>query len=305
MIKMANMNTILLVYVLSVFLNCGTAFHNGEDDSYIKEIQQWQKQRLERLKSPDSWLSLAGLFWLEEGENTFGRNASNDLIIHSDGAPDRIGIFILDNGVIQFNADESVNVFHNEKPIKEIILENDSTPNPSILRFQSLSWFAIKRGNKMGIRLKDSQHPRIKQLKKIDMFPIDSNWRIKAIFEEFETPRMVKTPTVLGLIEEQPCSGVLIFQIKDKTFRLYPCGDNQGFFLVFGDLTNTHETYGGGRFLVVEKPDEKGICWIDFNRSYNPPCVFSPYATCPLPPEENQLPVRITAGELMVAGVGH
>lgn len=298
-------NNFLVVCFLFMLLNCGTSARKDKQDSYKKDIQQWQRQRLERLKSPDSWLSLAGLFWLEERDNTFGRDSGNDFIVQSDGIPDRIGVFTLDKGIVHFRVDESVKVYHNENPVKEIILENDSSPNPTVLKLQSLSWYVIKRGDRLGIRLKDSDHPRINQLKEIEMFPIDSNWRIKAVFEKFEAPRLVKTPTVLGYIEEQYCPGVLIFRIKDKLFRLYPFGDSQQFFLVFGDLTNTHETYGGGRFLVVEKPDEIGNCWIDFNRSYNPPCVFSPYATCPLPPEENQLPIRITAGEMMVKGFGH
>jgi uncharacterized protein (DUF1684 family) len=305
MSKILKMKLLSMICVLFMFLNCGTSGSKETDDSYIKQIRLWQKQRLERLKAPDSWLSLAGLFWLEEGENTFGGDSDNDFIIHIEGLPEHIGVFILKKGIVKFRADNTVDVYHNNKPVKEIVLENDSSSKPTILKFHSLSWFVVKRGNRLGIRLKDAKHPRMKQLKKIEMFPIDSGWRIKAVFEKFENPRIIKTPTVLGYLEEQPCPGVLVFRFRGKSFRLFPFEEDRDFFLVFGDLTNTHETYGGGRFLVVEKPDKNGMCWIDFNKSYNPPCVFSPYATCPLPPEENRLPIRITAGELMVKGFGH
>jgi uncharacterized protein (DUF1684 family) len=115
----------------------------------------------------------------------------------------------------------------------------------------------------------------------------------------------MQIPTVLGTVEQQPSPGVLVFQIGGKEYRLHPGGNDGDFSVIFGDLTNTHETYGGGRFLLIKKPDEKGETWIDFNKAYNPPCVFSPFATCPLPPEENLIPLRIVAGEKMVKDFAH
>jgi hypothetical protein len=296
---------ILVLLFFGFIFECNTSINNKEVEQYVKEIKEWQRQRLERLKSPDSWLSLAGLYWLETGENTFGLDSKNDFIIDNKGTPPHIGVFILENETVRFETSAGVKVIHQGQPITEINLENDSCGKPTILEWGSLSWYIIKRGKQLGVRLKDAGHPRIQQLKQIDAFPVDKNWKIKAVLERYTKPRIMQIPTFLGMIEQQHSPGVLVFQIGGKEYRLHPGGNDGDLSVIFGDLTNTHETYGGGRFLVVKKPDEKGGTWIDFNQAYNPPCVFSPFATCPLPPEENQLPLRIVAGEKMVKGFAH
>lgn len=293
---------ILVLLILGVIKGCEKANKPEVDEEYVRQIQQWQKQRLEKLKSPDGWLSLAGLYWLETGENTFGRDSENDFIIDKKGVSPRIGVFILENETVRFKTSAGVKVLHRGQPITEINLEDDYCGNPTLLEWGSLSWYIIKREKKLGVRLKDARHPRIQQLKQIDAFPVDKNWKIKAVLERYAKPRIMQIPTVLGTVEQQPSPGVLVFQIGGKEYRLHPDGNDGDLSVIFGDLTNIHETYGGGRFLVVEKPDEKGETWIDFNKAYNPPCVFSSFATCPLPPEENQIPLRIVAGEKMVKG---
>ena len=298
-------NIIIILLVLGVIKGCEKATKPEVDEEYVKQIQQWQKKRLEKLKSPGSWLSLVGLYWLETGENTFGRNPENDFIIDKKGISPHIGVFILENETVRFKTTAGVKVIHQGQPITEIKLENDSSGKPTVLEWGSLSWYIIKREKQLGVRLKDAGSPRIKQLKQIDAFPVDKNWKIKAILERYTKPRIMQIPTVLGTVEQQLSPGVLVFQIGGNEYRLHPGGNDGDLFVIFGDLTNTHETYGGGRFLVVEKPDERGETWIDFNQAYNPPCVFSPFATCPLPPEENQLPLRIVAGEKIVKGFAH
>lgn len=288
-----------------LMIGCQNLKNSEVDHEYVKQIEKWREQRLNRLKSPDSWLSLAGLYWLETGENTFGRNSENDFIIDKKSIPPRIGVFILENETVRFKTSAGVKVIHQGQPITEINLENDSSGKPTILEWGSLSWYIIKREKQLGVRLKDARHPRIQQLKQIDAFPVDKNWKIKAVLERYTKSRIMQIPTVLGTVEQQSSPGVLVFQIGGNEYRLHPGGNDGDLFVIFGDLTNTHETYGGGRFLVVEKPDEKGETWIDFNQAYNPPCVFSPFATCPLPPEENQLPLRLVAGEKMVKGFAH
>ncbi len=296
---------ILFLLVLGFIHGCEKATKPEVDEEYVRQIQKWQRQRLERLKSPDSWLSLAGLYWLETGENTFGRDSENDFIIDKKGISPRIGVFILENETVRFETSAGVKVFHQGQPITEINLEDDSCGKPTVLKWGSLSWYIIKRDKQLGVRLKDARHPRIQQLKQIDAFPVDKNWKIKAVLKRYTKPRIMQIPTVLGTVKQQPSPGILVFQIGGKEYRLHPGGNDGDLSVIFGDLTNTHETYGGGRFLVVKKPDEKGETWIDFNQAYNPPCVFSPFATCPLPPEENQLPLRIVAGEKMVKGFAH
>ena len=210
-----------------------------------------------------------------------------------------------DDRFIHFITHKNIPVTYQDKPIRDILLKDDSHKDPTILKLGSLSWYIIKRGEKYGVRLKDSDHPRLKKLDKIETFTVDSQWRIEAKLDKFESPKTIDIPTVLGTIEKQMSPGILVFKINQKTYRLYPLGDEGDLFVIFGDQTNGNETYGGGRFLLVKKPDSNGLTLIDFNKAYNPPCVFSPYATCPLPPQENILPVQVTAGEKMVKGFDH
>jgi len=271
---------------------------------YLNSIKDWQAKRLEDLKSDDSWLSLAGLFWLQEGKNTFGSDKKNSMIITDVKAPPHIGSFILHAGQVRFKVRSETPVHCEGKPVTELVMANDSTRNPTILTSGTLSWFVIKRGTRQGIRLKDSQNPRIRKLKEIKTFPIAMDWRVPAKLIRFDKPRMIETPTVIGTMVEQPSPGKLVFKIKNKTYTLTPMGGDGDLFIIFGDRTNGNQTYGGGRFLTVKKPDSKGQTIIDFNRSYNPPCVFTPFATCPLPPLKNKLPIAVKAGEKMVHDLG-
>jgi uncharacterized protein (DUF1684 family) len=276
------------------------------DAGYLKTIKEWQQKRLEGLKAKDNWLSLAGLFWLRDGQNTFGGDPGNDLVITDVKAPSRIGSFFLENGQVRFKAAAGEMVFHGEKAVFDIKLKSDVEQGVTILNAGPLSWFVIKRGDRLGIRLRDSGHPRIDKLREIATFPVDTKWRVEAVLEHFEKPRKIKVPTVLGTENDSPSPGVLIFKIAGKEYRLTPLGGSGKLFLIFGDETNALETYGGGRFLSVNKPDENGRTVIDFNMAENPPCAFSPFATCPLPPKMNRLPIKVTAGEKIPQGmVGH
>lgn len=274
------------------------------DTEYAAKIKAWQQKRLQGLKNKNGWLSLAGLFWLKQGKNTFGSDKGNDLVIKEVKAPAHMGTFFLEKEEVRFVASKDENVLHQDKSISELKLENDMKGKPTVLQCGSLTWYIIKRGDRLGVRLKDSQHPRISKLEKIDSFPVDNQWRIEAVLERFEQPRKIKVPNVLGMESEEEVQGALVFKIKGKEYRLLPLGDKD-LFVIFGDETNGTETYGGGRFLSVAEPDLQGRTIIDFNKAVNPPCVFSDYATCPLSPQENQLELRVTAGEKMVEGLSH
>lgn len=296
---------LMVITILALAAGYLTGSQKEEDKAgYVAEIKAWQQKRLLGLKNKNGWLSLAGLFWLKEGKNTFGSDKGNDLVITDVKAPAHIGTFFWEKDEVRFAASEKVNVLHEDKGVSELKLENDTTGKPTVLNCGSLAWYIIKRGNRLGIRLKDSQHPRLNKLEKIDSFPVDLQWRVEAVLERFKQPRKVTIPNVLGMESQEEIQGALVFKIKGKEYRLLPLG-NKNLFLIFGDETNGTETYGGGRFLSVAEPDSQGRTIIDFNKAFNPPCVFSEYATCPLPPQENQLEVRVTAGEKMVEGLGH
>jgi uncharacterized protein (DUF1684 family) len=186
-------------------------------------------------------------------------------------------------------------------------MRNDMAGDPTKLALGTLSWTIIKRGERYGVRLRDHEHPMLKSFDGIETFPIDSTWRIEAIFELNNPSKIIAIPTVLNTITEEPSPGAFVFNINGKPYRLDATGKmtDKELFLIFGDQTNGKETYGAGRFLYVPTPDANGKTMIDFNKAYNPPCAFTEYATCPLPPEQNKLPVRITAGEKNYAQAVH
>ncbi len=302
--------TVILIFVISLpgIILCRDTQEKKEQESvqsYLEKIKEWRQNRLEELKATDGWLSLAGLFWLKEGKNTFGSAPANDLVVTEVKAPALIGSFFLEKGQVRFVTAAGAAVLCDGKAVSDISLKSDQPGETAILRAGSLSWHIIERGERIGVRLRDANHPRIDKLKEIETFPVDLKWRVEATLERFEKPQIIKVPTVLGTENEALAPGVLVFEIAGEIYRLTPLGENGDLFVVFGDETNAIETYGGGRFLGVGKPDEKGRTVIDFNMATNPPCAFSPHATCPLPPKMNRLSIRVTAGEKTVKEFTH
>lgn len=293
------MKSVIVIIFLLIILFCSCKTENNikpASPEYKKEVEEWHKKRIENLKKENGWLNLVGLFWLEGGENTFGSSEKNK-IIFPENAPDEIGKFIKNDSIILFESSPNVNVFSNGIKITNIEMKIDLTGNPTILEIGSLKWFIIKRDEKYGIRLRDLESELVKYFEGIDRFPIDENWKINAKFFPYEKPKVVEIPTIIGTIEKEFSPGKLIFKIDNKEFALELTSAGEKLFLVFADLTSGEETYGAGRFLYVDKPDSNNNVIIDFNKSYNPPCAFTKFATCPLPTDENKLRVRITAGE--------
>ncbi len=285
-----------------ILLTLNACNQNGDSsDAYLKEINRWKEKRLARLKSENGWLNLAGLFWLEEGLNTIGSDSTNS-IIYPEKAPPRLGIYTLENGQVRFIPEADADVLLDGKPVKEIVIDTDKTGKPTLLESGSLAWFIIERGDQFGIRLRDYEHPAINQLTHIETFPANPAWKIEAAFEAYEEPRELLIPTIIGTVEKNMCPGILHFNVNGVPQEFYPVAAGKKLFVIFADETSALETYGGGRFLYLDQPDKQGLVNIDFNKAFNPPCAFTEYATCPLPPRENFLTVRIEAGE---KGVDH
>lgn len=289
---------LLLGMILTLLVACNEEeYIEKGSKEYIQEINQWHAQRVARLKQPTGWLNLTGLFWLKEGENTFGSESSNDLVFPAN-MPGNIGSFILSDSVVTLKVNDDIDVLVDSQSVKEFVLIPDTKPNTTKMNLGSNEWNLIVRsGNMYGIRLRDLDAEILKTFEGVDRFPVNEDWNIKAKFEPFDSLREIKIPTVLGTIETDYSPGKLIFTIDDKNYELYPTKSGNGLFILFADQTSGVETYGAGRFLYTDSPDSSNIVNIDFNKAYNPPCAFSKYATCPLPPKENQLKVRITAGE--------
>ena len=295
------MRIVSQLFMILLTLNACNQNGDSSNDAYFKEIKRWKEKRLERLKSANGWLNLAGLFWLEEGANTIGSDSSNS-IIYPENAPSRLGTYILKFGQVSFIPESGSEVLMDGKTIEELEIETDKTGKPTLLESGSLAWFIIERGDQFGIRLRDHDHPAINQLTHIESYPADPAWKIDAVFEEYVEPRELLIPTIIGTVEKNMCPGILRFSVNGIQQEFYPVAAGKKLFVIFADGTSALETYGGGRFLYLNRPDKQGMVTIDFNKAFNPPCAFTAYATCPLPPRENFLTVRIEAGE---KGVDH
>ncbi len=270
-----------------------------DEAAYLKTIEAWQHARLERLKGETGWLNLAGLYWLEEGENSFGSDPAND-VVFPEKAEAFCGSLTLDSGMVTLNVSENALITHNDSPVSHMELKDDHGENTTYLQQGDLAWYIIKRAAMYGIRLRDLKHPRIDKLDHIPAYPVNTDYVVEATLFPFDAPKtMIVATPVEGFTESYQCPGELHFTLKRKELVLYPFTSGQGYFLVIADETTGVETYGAGRFMY-STPDSTGRIILDFNKAYNPPCAFSPFATCPIPPRENFLDVAIEAGEKAV-----
>ena len=275
------------------------ALTNEDYLKYVDSIESWKEYRAEGLKK--NWLSLAGLFPLKEGENSFGASESNNIIFPDRDTPDHIGSFFMKNGEVRVEIEPGVPVMYNEEKVSEMILVKDNEGEPTILHLGSLQWHIIQRVDQTYVRLRDTENPLIETFKGIEYYPLDTAWRVKAQFEPHLTTKIIETTTSNGDRSQIPSTGAIGFKISGQYYRLdaWPLEEPDRYQTLFFDETSANETYGGGRYLIMEKSGSEGGYIVDFNKAYNPPCVFTEFATCPLPPPQNRLPIKITAGEKM------
>jgi uncharacterized protein (DUF1684 family) len=294
---------LLAIFSLALGVSA-TAQVPTDADAYRAEIERWHQKRIESLKNPEGYLSLVGLFPLVEGESRFGSDADNDLVFPA-GSPGRAGVFVLEDGEVRVEVAEGVIVTAGDAAVTSAVLKSDAEGKPTLLAMGSMRFYVIDRSGHVYIRLKDVESELIDHFDGIDRYPVEAEWRIEARFEPYDPPKPIRITDVLGTESVQDCPGRLVFEVDGVPCSLEPMSASKGrLFIVFGDGTSGLETYGGGRFLYAEPPSDAGAVVLDFNRAYNPPCAFSPFATCPLPHEANRLTVRITAGEKNL-GEGH
>jgi uncharacterized protein len=263
-------------------------------DDYEKEIMEWRKGRVEELKNENGWLNLAGLFWLKEGENSFGSDISNDIIFPNGKAKPFMGKFVLANGVVTFSSLLKKQILINNIGSQEAQLF--PSEENKVSSFGSLRWFVIKRGQKYGVRLRDLESEFLQEFKGVSYFDIDPSWRVKAKYEK-TVGQTIGILDVTGQTNQLESPGKVTFSRKGKLYSMHAIAEGEQLFFVFGDKTNKISTYGAGRFLYAPMPKESGEIFLDFNKAQNPPCAFTPFATCPLPPEQNMLDLEVTAGE--------
>jgi uncharacterized protein (DUF1684 family) len=280
-------------------LACATGLAAIDAADETREVETWRAQRYERLRNPNGWLSLAGLFWLKEGDNALGSAEGTPVKLPADRAPARAGAIRFEKGQATLVPAPDAGLQVDGKPVTvSTPLADDDPGPPSQVDVGRVNFILIERSGRIGVRLRDPGTELLKSFSGIEHWPVDVAWRFAARFEPAPTPRTIPVPNVLGFDENIANPGTVVLTIDGKEYRLTALDDTGDgrLFLVFGDRTNGKETYGGGRFLYTDPPVD-GKVIVDFNRAYNPPCVFSHYATCPLPPPGNKLPLPILAGE--------
>ena len=291
---------LILISIFSslIFFGCQQSqLKQKGSPEYIAKIKQWHKQRIENLKKSDGWLNLVGLYWLKEGKNTFGTNPHADIVFPRGKGPGYFGTFILNDGVVKVQINDGLQVRNNGRSVTEMKLRNDMSGSPTVLSLGYLRWYVIKRSDKYGIRLRDLSAPLVKNFKGTEMFPINDDWRVEAKLKPYTPPKVITIPSIIGTKEEDTVKAALQFKLQGKTYTLDPVVEGDQYFIIFADETNGVTTYGAGRFLYANLPGASGKTILDFNKAYDPPCNFTKFATCPLPPKNNYLHLKVTAGE--------
>lgn len=276
----------------------------GTESDYVREIESWRATRVERLKRPDGWLSLVGLEWIKSGDTTLGSAKDNDIVLAR--APAHLGTIHWEGDKVSIELKPGTGATIDGKLATRAELLDDSQPQPTVVAYDSVIFYRIDRDGRKGLRIKDSQAETRTGFVGIDYFPIDPNWRVVAEWQAFDKPQTLEIPTVLGTVDKLPVPGKAVFEREGKRYELLPVfetDDAKELFFIVADKTSGKETYGAGRFIYAELPKD-GKVVIDFNKAYNPPCVFTPFATCPMAPPENRLNVEVTAGEKKYRG-GH
>lgn len=272
------------------------------------ELQKWRTEREAKLKADDGWLTVAGLFWLKEGVNTVGAATDNAFVLPAGSAPARVGAFELREGKTVFRAAEGVTVTVNGQWVRELEVKSDEVKQQDVLKLNKLTFLLLKRGARYAIRLKDQDASTRTEFAGLRWYPGQDSYRVTAKFIPYEQPKEVSIVNIIGDIEKMKSPGYVTFTLNGQKLSLEPVtsGGNKLFF-IFRDLTSGKTTYKPGRFLYAEAPaklNEAGTVVLDFNQAINPPCAFTAYATCPLPPKRNHLPVAIEAGEQLYPGAG-
>jgi uncharacterized protein (DUF1684 family) len=302
---------ILFLVIVVVFLTaCQKSTKQGpavDPAVHRSEIQKWQSDRLASLTKDDGWLTLVGLFWLNEGENQLGSDPKNAVVLPK--APAVAGSISVEKDQVMLTVRPEAEITADNKPVTTPLQLRDDTDDngPTVLKLGSLLINVIKRGDRVGVRVKDTENQTRREFKGLEYYPIDPKWRIEARFEPYQPAKTIPITNVLGMTDDEVSPGALAFEIDGKTYRIDPILEKgeTDLFVMIADETTGKETYGAGRYLYVSPPDASGKVVVDFNKTYSPPCAFTNFATCPLPPRQNHLPLRIEAGEKKYAGIVH
>ncbi len=269
--------------------------NSAEAAAYEAGIQVWRQEMEERLRSDTGWLTLTGLYWLREGENTLGSDPACDVFL-PESAPPRVGVLEFHDQVVTLHVTTDAEVRVDNAPTQSAVLRDDHDPlGPSPVQIGSVSFNVIRRADQYGIRVRDRDNPARLAFAGRRWFPVDPAYQVTAAFVPHPQARELIITNSVGIDIAMSNPGYVEFRLDGQDVRLaaFSAGEGELWF-VFRDASE--RTYRAGRFLYGSLGDD-GTAILDFNKAYNPPCAFTPYATCPLPPKENVLPLKIEAGE--------
>jgi uncharacterized protein (DUF1684 family) len=276
----------------------GAAAARAADTDYSREVDEWRAKREDGLRAPDGWLSVVGLHWLHEGTSTLGSAKGSDVTLPA-SAPAHVGTVDLAKGRAVIHVAAGVAVTSKDKPVTELELHSDKDGHPDVLSVGPLSVYVIERGGRLALRVKDPGSARRRGFPGLTWYPVREDYRITARFVPYAPAKPIPIANVLGMVEPLPSPGYAVFKVDGREVRLEPVleePDAKELFFIFRDATAGKDTYPAGRFLYSAMPKD-GQVVLDFNKAYSPPCAFTSFATCPLPPKQNRLDVRIEAGE--------
>ncbi len=270
--------------------------------NYQRMVSEWRAEREAKLKADDGWLTVVGLTWLKEGDNRVGSNPNFEVRLPKT-APDKVGTLTLRAGKVRFRPEKGAVVTMNGAPAKETALKPDIDANYDRLAVGRVKFFIIQREDKFGVRIKDNDSAARREFTGMKWYPVDPSWRVQAKFVPWDKPHKVTFDTAAGVKEQDESPGYVSFERGGKEYRLEPVVEDNELSFVMRDQTSGKTTYGASRFLYAAMPKngvkQRGTVELDFNKAENPPCVFTDFATCPLPLPQNRLPLAVTAGEMM------
>ena len=292
------MNRIRLVLGVAflLYLCVGLA---AAQKNYSADVAEWRAKREAGLKTEGGWLTVVGLFWLKDGVNTIGRGDGFDIELTDNFKGDKFGEIDFRDGKAVLTVAPGVEATSNEKPFTSGELVSDELGKQTIIKTGTQSFYLINREGRFGIRLKDSDSEARRNFTHLDWYPVDKKYRVTARFEKYAKPKDVLIPNILGGTFKMQAPGLLKFKLNGRQYSVEPVveeGEEGTLFIIFRDQTSRTTTYGAGRFLYADMP-KGGSVILDFNKAENPPCAFTSFATCPLPPQQNRLDVAIAAGE--------
>ena len=288
------------VVALVISMNGGSPPALVAADAYTQEIETYRQQREARLRGERGWLTVVGLFWLNDGVQRFGSDTGADIVLPAGSAPAQAGTLTVKDARVSVAVLAGVSATVDGKPVTTRELRPDEPGPPDVLLIGSVSMQVIKRAGRLGVRLKDSNSHARRAFTGLRFFPIRPSYRVTARFVPHPHPVSVTVPSAVGPPQTLESPGAAVFTLDGRDLRLDAILEEPTateLLFIFRDQTSGSETYGAGRFLYTPLPRD-GAVVLDFNKAFSPPCAFTAYATCPLPPPQNRLPIKLEAGEL-------